>query len=112
MPSKKSAKKAAAKGGTKTPSLKERAQIIGAKPERPGSDLYTPPLDVLIKLGSLLVHAEEYFDGLKASGIAPQTLTPTAAFDFAAMRTIFSDEAVQQWRREAGALLPVRRDER
>lgn len=71
-----------------------------------------PPLDVLIKLGSLLVHAEEYFDGLKASGIAPQTLTPTAAFDYAAIRTILGDEALQKWRSEMRALLPVKREDR
>jgi hypothetical protein len=79
---------------------------------KPKTGPETPPLDVLIKLGSLLVHAEEYFDGLKASGIAPQTLTPTAAFDYAAINTLLGDESLQAWRVEMRALLPVKREDR
>lgn len=63
------------------------------------SDVLNPSAGVLVKLGSIMVHAEEI-------------LSPGAhEFDLAALRQLLADPEVVAWRTEADrlALLPVKR---
>lgn len=63
------------------------------------AEFLTPPLTLLCKLGSLMVHAEEY-------------LSPNGHdVDKAAIEQLLADPEVQQWRAEMerAAMLPVKR---
>jgi len=52
---------------------------------------------MLCKLGSIVVHAEEF-------------LSPTGHhLDLTAMRTLFEDKEVRQWIKDMGPMLPVKR---
>lgn len=58
-----------------------------------------PPASVLVKLGSIMVHAEELIE----PGAHP--------FDLEALKTLLGDPEVLEWRKAADelALLPVKR---
>lgn len=57
-----------------------------------------PSLSLLVKLGSIVVHADEY-------------LSPSAhVFDLEALRVGLRDPEVQEWIKDMGALLPVKRN--
>ena len=64
------------------------------------------PLSLLVKLGSIAVHAEEFL-----SGIAPPPSGSPASYDLAALRTVLGDREVVAWLEGMGkmALLPVKR---
>jgi hypothetical protein len=61
---------------------------------------YTPPLGLLCKLGSIIVHAEEMMqpDGHD--------------FDRVAMETLLADRDVRKWIDDMGSLLPLKRSAR
>lgn len=91
-----------------------------AKEPAGGSDIYTPPLDVLVALGSLLVHVEEMVDELGGFERFTNAVVEGARgrnwraveFDLNAIRPLLSNESVAAWRRNMGALLPLKRSER
>lgn len=62
-------------------------------------DVFAPPVALIAKLGSILVHVEE---GLSDAG---------HHFDWTATRSLLSDREVQQWIEglRAHALVPVKR---
>lgn len=62
-------------------------------------DVFAPPVALIAKLGSILVHVEE---GLSDDG---------HHFDWTATRSLLSDREVQQWidGLRANALVPVKR---
>jgi len=62
-------------------------------------DVFNPPVGLLCKLGSIIVHAEE------GSG------EDSHDFDWVALRTLLADREVQQWLdgMRAKALVPVKR---
>jgi hypothetical protein len=60
-------------------------------------DPLKPSLSLLVKLGSIAVHAEEFF-------------SPGGhEFDKHALDTGLHDQEVQQWLKDMGAFLPVKR---
>lgn len=71
------------------------------RPDRTGMiDTYAPPIALLVKLGSIVVHADEAVsDG-------------SHQFDTAAIKSLVSDREVQAWlaSMDAASFLPVRRD--
>jgi hypothetical protein len=60
-------------------------------------------LGLVVKLGSIAVHAEELLDGLKSGAWSP--------LDIEAIRSLLDDPEVKEFRVEADklALLPVKR---
>lgn len=63
-------------------------------------DTYAPPIALLVKLGSIVVHADEAVsDG-------------SHQFDIAAIKSLVADREVQAWlaAMDAASFLPVRRD--
>lgn len=106
-------------GSKKTPTLRDRAKVLGAKPEAE-FDPYTPSLEVLTGLGSLLVHVEELTEVVGGFPRLQSALVEAARgrdwraveFDLAAIRTLLDSEPLQAWRRHMGALLPLKRSER
>lgn len=57
----------------------------------------TPKLSLLVKLGSIAVHAEEM-------------ISPTGHhFDRAALQTLLDDAEVKQWIKDMGVYMPVKR---
>lgn len=72
------------------------------------AEKFQPPLEVLVKLGSLAVHVEEYFDSIPGGAAS---VYPAAGFDVAAMRTLLNDAGVMEWRArmDSAALLPKKR---
>jgi len=61
------------------------------------SDPMKPPLSLLVKLGSAVVHAEEL-------------LSPAGhKFDHIALNQLLRDPEVVEWMKAMGAFLPVRR---
>ena len=60
------------------------------------------PLSLAVKLGSAVVHIEEYFLSAAKGSMA-------ADFDRAALQTILDDPEVQKWIKEMGVLLPLKR---
>jgi hypothetical protein len=80
------------------------------------ADKFTPPLNVLIALGSLAVHIEELLE--TPSTIKGKTLadileahSQSAAFDLAAIRQNLDVPGLQEWRAEMDrmAFLPKKR---
>lgn len=79
-----------------------------------------PPLDVLIKLGSLAVHVEELVEvvgGFERFEAAIDSLTHirfknAVTADVAAIRTLVEDGQLREWFAAMGALLPVKRSKR
>ena len=63
----------------------------------PAEDKLHPPLSLLCKLGSIVVHADEYTSG----GGHP--------FDKEAIRAIVTDPEVMAWIKAMGPLMPVKR---
>lgn len=65
------------------------------------SDATKPTLPLLMKLGSIIVHADEY-------------LTPGEGheFDLVTMRTMLADPEVKQWVADMGVYLPAKRNNR
>ena len=68
-----------------------------------------PRVELLVKLGSALVHFDEiseseWFAEASRSG-------PAAGFDLAAIKAAFDDE-VRQWLSDMGPLLPLKRSTR
>lgn len=63
------------------------------------ADIYAPPIGLLCKLGSIVVHVDE---GAGAGG---------HDFDWVAVRSLIADREVQDWLTgmDAAALLPKRR---
>ena len=63
------------------------------------SDVFAPPLSLLCKIGSIVVHVEE---GAGEDG---------HAYDWAAIRSLLADREVQGWIEgmRKGALVPVKR---
>lgn len=127
MPTTKKKKTTTKKASDAPSSETERAEVVararGTLSEMiravPGSDIYTPPLDVLIKLGSLAVHLEELFEVVGFERVRNALIEAARGrnwraveFDLAAIRPLLSDEAVQKWRASLGALLPVKRSAR
>lgn len=71
------------------------------RPDKTGMvDTYAPSISLLVKLGSLAVHVDEYFGGKGHS------------FDEEAMETIIWDREVRAWlaAMDAVGFLPIRRD--
>lgn len=62
-----------------------------------------PSLTLLIKLGSIAVHADELTEN---EGHAAH------AFDMVALRQLIVDPEVSRWVRDMGALLPLKRSTR
>ena len=61
------------------------------------NDPLKPSIQLLCKIGSVVVHAQEF-------------LSPKGHhLDLAALRTLFEDKEVQQWIKDMGPLLPVKR---
>lgn len=59
---------------------------------------YGPSLSLLAKLGSIIVHTDEL-------------LSPTGhGYDKIALQQLIKDPEVQQWIKDMGALLPVKRN--
>lgn len=71
----------------------KKEYVLKADPERPS-------LSVLVKLGSLAVHTEEFFS--KGSGYH-------CGFDESAIRALLVDPELEAWIRSMGGLLPVKR---
>lgn len=74
---------------------------MAKSPEKTGLvDTYAPPIALLVKLGSIVVHADEYVSG---SG---------HEFDLQAIKSLVADREVLAWlaSMDAKAFLPVRRD--
>jgi len=61
------------------------------------SDFLKPSLQILIKLGSIAVHVEELF----SPGGHP--------VDKAAIETLLTDQELQEWIKEMGVFLPLKR---
>ena len=63
-------------------------------------DPLKPNASLLVKLGSIMVHAEEMIDPVKGH-----------EFDLSALKALLADPDVKTWRRRMSrmALLPVRR---
>ena len=60
------------------------------------SDPLKPSLSLLTKIGSIIIHTEEFFS---SSG---------HAFDQYALDSLLSDHEVKEWLKSMGALLPVK----
>ena len=61
------------------------------------TDPLKPSAALLCKLGSIVIHAEEF-------------LSPTGHHvDLSAMRTLFEDKELRQWIKDMGPMLPVKR---
>jgi hypothetical protein len=87
---------------------------------KPKTGPETPPLGVLIKLGSLAVHVEELtevvggFEELRRcilSGARGRDAR-AADFDLQAIRPLLEDAELREWFAAMGALLPVKRSKR
>ena len=61
------------------------------------SDPLKPSLSLLVKLGSIAVHAEEI------------TSPSRHQFDVAAVETLLDDDEVKQWIKDMGVYMPVKR---
>lgn len=61
------------------------------------SDPLKPDAQLLMKLGSIVVHADE------------ATSPGSSSLDVDAIRSLVADPAVQAWVKDMGALLPVKR---
>jgi len=64
---------------------------------RPEVDPLKPSLSLLVKLSSIVVHAEELCSPKRHH------------FDLAAIKTLFDDEEVKQWIKSMGPFAPVKR---
>lgn len=126
MPTTKKTNAGSKKTGTKKSLLaaaraaSERQRSDVNPPPTAGADIYTPPLDVLIALGSLAVHVEELIEvvgGFDKFEEALQRFTPirftnAVTADVAAMRTNLQTGNLPAWRVKMGALLPLKRSQR
>ena len=70
-------------------------------------DPLKPSTTLLIKLGSLMVHAEEHLETFRVD-------PPAAIFDEESIKSLLTDPEVIEWRdaMKAMAFLPVKRSDR
>ena len=70
-------------------------------------DPLKPPATVLIKLGSIMVHAEEHLETFRVN-------PPAALFDEEAIKSSLTDPEIIEWREAMTkmAFMPVKRSER
>jgi hypothetical protein len=122
-------KKTTKKAGAKKLSLADRSRIVSAaarslpRPRRKdeaGSEIFTPPLETLIALGSLAAHFEELleeygggeaFERAIFDGSRGVNFNAVRA-DLAAMCSNLQTANLPELRKRLGALLPLKRSDR
>lgn len=100
---------------TATPEMQETADRLTRAMERNQTaqprNQQQPALDLLVALGSFVVHVDEVFENTHGGRLL-ETLYPGAQADVYAIRSILETASVKAWVRDMGALLPLKRSKR